>query len=492
MLAGALFLHEALYVCRDGGQYLKRCFVPTFGLQLGPRLHAAIHLALIAACLALVVWPRCAWLYVLCLVLVTLVIASYSLRVSNHLILAWFMLLTLVLALVVEGGAPPPRLEVSGFVAAGIRGLVVLTYAFAFLHKLNRDYFSLERSSASQLTEFFCWDRGLRDRRLVRALALVGIYGTLLMEAAVPLLLLSSRTTRLGILAGLGFHFSLALLGIVNFSSMMYAGLVAFAGEGAATAAAGHVGALGWPAIVAACIPFLVAVWLVTPRHAARYCPYRFRWAAWPLQWLFGALTAVFVLGAVMLPAPAASGPTLAVGRLGGAQVVLLIGIWSAFALNGLGPYLGWKTEFSFAMFSNLRCDPWRHLLFRAHWRPLYRSPYVRIERVEGLPDAASLEGDSCALLAHHLLSQPEVYGYSPYFLREAVKVLSRFSGTGVRVSCRRDGDHRYEIGSRNGAALPPAPRCLPVNIYPFVSPLDPDLPHSEQGTVLRRDRQLF
>ena len=34
-----------------------------------------------------------------------------------------------------------------------------------------------------------------------------------------------------------------------------------------------------------------------------------------------------------------------------------------AFMANGMGPYIGWKQEFSFAMFSNLRPDRWTHFI---------------------------------------------------------------------------------------------------------------------------------
>ena len=58
-----------------------------------------------------------------------------------------------------------------------------------------------------------------------------------------------------------------------------------------------------------------------------------------------------------------------------------------AYLVNGLGPYLGLKTNFSFAMFSNLRPIPWGHLLWRASWRPLQFARYVRIETIHGLPE---------------------------------------------------------------------------------------------------------
>ena len=89
-------------------------------------------------------------LYPLLLLALSLLIASYSLRLSNHLVAAWFMGLLLCLDLLFQtparrGLAPTP------FFLSGVQIVVGLTYALAFLHKLNPEYLS-PRNELRQLS----------------------------------------------------------------------------------------------------------------------------------------------------------------------------------------------------------------------------------------------------------------------------------------------------------------------------------------------------
>jgi hypothetical protein len=45
LLAYALLMHEWLYLCRDGRDYVLRSFLPTLGLRLSPRAYLTAHLA---------------------------------------------------------------------------------------------------------------------------------------------------------------------------------------------------------------------------------------------------------------------------------------------------------------------------------------------------------------------------------------------------------------------------------------------------------------
>ena len=171
------------------------------------------------------------------------------------------------------------------------------------------------------------------------------------------------QTQTYGLLAAIGFHFSLALLGIVNFSAVMYAALAAFLPASVQNA---------WPPqlppsqiavvlLTAACTT--AVVWLVTPRRANRHLPYRHRAPAWVIQTLFGLLTAWFVLELVHLVAHPALGQQRYRLEQAGSLAPAVTLVLALYAANGLGPYLGLKTEFSMAMFSNLRCRGWNHLL---------------------------------------------------------------------------------------------------------------------------------
>jgi hypothetical protein len=104
------------------------------------------------------------------------------------------------------------------------------------------------------------------------------------------------------------------------------------------------------------------------------------------------------------------------------AQVSFSVAHWSLLLLpilvfvNGTSPYLGLKTEFSFAMFSNLRDRPWRHVLVPDRLRPFRMRRYLRLAGVRGLPPPRELDADGALIV--DLLSQFERYCYPPYFLR--------------------------------------------------------------------------
>ena len=490
MLSYALLMHETLYWCRDGNDYLVRSFLPTLGLRLSSRAYMTLHMTFMAVCLWLLVLPQTWWLYPILLIILSLVIASYSLRVSNHLILSWFMVLTLCVATFLQ--APEVRgLQPSNFLLLGIQGLCILTYVFSFLHKLNSDYVSTKYSCATQLGDFYCWDRKIEQERVVKAVRLLSIYGTLLVEGLTPICLLVPPLLPLGLLLALLFHFTLGVLGIINFSAVRYAGLLTFLPPPTLMRVAGEVATLGWPTIALFSILCMLIVWFLTPRYANRHCPYVKRWPATVLQCMFGIVSGLMLMGAFFL---IRSEPVDRVvwSSLDQPEQLLLIFFLLAFSLNGLSPYLGLKTEFSFAMFSNLRHEPWRHLLYPASWRPFDLCSYVKIERLEGLP--AIKKETSATKMVLLLLSEAESYRFSSYFFRESIRLIRRAAETPTKIHVvfTERGKH-FEIDDFDGNFNNGWLTRLPVNLFPFMMPLDPYAPHSEQGTVRKQgERQMF
>ena len=488
LLAGGILLHELMYVVRDGRIYLERCFVPTFGLQLGPRMHAALHLSLMAACLWMAALPEAPAGHVAVFVLLCLVIASYSLRLSNHLIVAWFLLVVVLQADAASAlGASDTASEF--LVLTGFQLIVVMTYALSAFHKLNRDFFSLSRSQASYFARFLCADRGVTSPAIVRAFSRYAIASTFVFEACLPVLLLVPSTRPWALLLAIAFHFSLALLGIVNFSAVMYAGLAAFLPVEMARWSLDP--ALSWPVpvVLATCASVVAAVWLVTPRRAAPLCPYRCRNAAWVVQVGFGLITAWFLLEAASVlrhGSPARGGDLDGLG-------LALVPVLALYALNGVAPYLGYKSEFSLAMFSCLRARPSNHLLFRERWRLLDGAQYLRLHAIDALPGPEAVAGDPAAEVARAALSHPDRFEYRPYFLFEALDRLSRVSSDEQPISVRL-AFHGREYAVTRASAPAGFPRWRRVNAFPFVLPLDEQARHSEQGLLMSADgsRQLF
>ena len=244
-------------------------------------------------------------------------------------------------------------------------GLLVL-YAAATLAKLNAGFFDPAESCAAALSRQIAWfDPSLLDGtwRLVPA-----IWGTVLVEAALPVLLAWPRTRVAGLAIGTAFHLVLALAGNVPFSALVLALYVAFLPAGVAARGSvvvlarrpawthgARVGRWARPAALA----LLVAGWGLGAL-AARAAPASAQEAIG-----YGTRLVVVVVAAVIL--------AVAVRRRGARRTPEPLGLRPghpvfvvAIALlvaNGMAPYLGLKTESSFTMFSNLQTEAgyWNH-----------------------------------------------------------------------------------------------------------------------------------
>ena len=472
LFALALLLHENTGLFTQGRGYFTTCFLPALGLNLSRRGMIALHGGLIALCLVLLVRPSLWVLYPPLLLALSVLIASYSLRLSNHLVAAWFMGLLLCLDLLFQtpdrrGLAPTP------FFLSGVQIVVGLTYALAFLHKLNPEYLSPSMSCGSYLgCEYLEHRVNIRHPALLKIQGFLSIYAILALEGIIPPLLLFPATRPLGILLAVLLHLPLGLLVHVHFAAVMYAGLSAFIAPG------------DWPHVLASAFA-LSRIKLILYLLLGLYLGHRFgsygykrRLLAYGHQLFFGVyFLAVLAVSLTLLH----SGPlrtTFAWGEA--APRVLLILLTGAYLLNGLGPYLGLKTNFSFAMFSNLRPDPWRHLLWRAHWRPL-RAPYVRIELIEGLPDIAGGNWGEVLKPVLERFGQPRRWQYSPYFFHEGLRLLCRTAKpTPVIRIVYTEGGRRHEVQdyAREAAAHPPRYRRL--GLFPYTLPLDPAVRHCD------------
>lgn len=474
LFALALLLHENTGLFTRGRSYFTTCFLPALGLSLSARAMVALHGALIALCVVLLVEPSWWALYPLLLLALTLLIASYSLRLSNHLIAAWFMCLLLCLDLFFQnpsqrGVTPTP------FFLSGVQIVVGLTYALAFLHKLNSEYLSPEMSCGSYLgCEYLEHRVNIRHPSLLKLQGFLSIYAVLTLEILIPLLLLFPATRPFGLVLAVLMHLPFGFLVHVHFSTLMYAGLSAFVAPG------------DWSRILSAAFalsPLQWALYLLLGLYLGhRFGGYgyagRRRLAAYGQQLVFGVyFLAAFAVSLTLLH----QGPLHTFAWGGPLQCGLLIILSLAFVLNGLGPYLGLKTNFSFAMFSNLRPDPWRHLLWRAAWRPFHLAHYVRIEKIEGLPEeGVALPGEMPNLVLA-CLRQPDRWQYTDYFFHEGLSLLCRTIQPPpvLRIVYTQDG-RRQEMSDYAREAATHPPRYLRAGLFPYTLPLDPRIRHCD------------
>lgn len=259
-----------------------------------------------------------------------------------------------------------------------VRAQIIVVYVFATLAKLNAGFFDPELSCGAD-----------HYRRLARSVPLLptapwaitaGIYGTLVIEAALPLLLVARRTRVLALLLGWGFHLLLGWNGYWDFSTVATAYYATFLPErcfGAWRLALERRPRLGrllertrvaahspwaFPAAAALLTGLLLLARLppIEP-HALAAGSHHAGRVLWLVVWLcLGGVLALGLFGPIPGERP---------GRDPGWRPLLRPALLLAPALvllNGFSPFLGLKTENSYTMFSNVRTegDVWNHYVF--------------------------------------------------------------------------------------------------------------------------------
>ena len=262
---------------------------------------------------------------------------------------------------------PDPAAAVAQL-APFLRASLVVVYASSALAKLNGSFLDPTTSCAIGMARGVVWFApGLVSGPWFGPAA---ILGTVLVEATLPVLLLTRRTRLVGLVVGAGFHVVLALAGNVPFSAVCLALYVAFLPRDVVErwrpAPGPRVPVAGRGALVAV----LAAGWLVgAALGPVDPSPGLLGRPSGLVSPTLGTATRLVVVAAVAAGVvalvrsrrgapeppperPAAWGPVPVLG------VVVLV-------INAMCPYLGLKTDTSFEMFSGLRTEPgaWNHLV---------------------------------------------------------------------------------------------------------------------------------
>ncbi|MEQ1896927.1 MAG: hypothetical protein ABL971_05990 [Vicinamibacterales bacterium] len=288
--------------------------------------------------------------------------------VSNHSILSACVELTILSAAVCHAVTKrtwridPRELYTSS--SAIVRIEVLVFYFFVVFHKLNSGFFDQEYSCGAVMY-----------LRLARQYAFLptadwtrwcAICLTILIEAAIPVMLVARRLRLAGLLLAFGFHFALAMDPgdvIFNFSAILLALFSLFLPNDSAQALYSTLAPLrrawrrppnrivwlGARACVYLMLPTLLAALIFRgaiptglTREAAR--------GAWVLY-------AGFVLATFLATVPRHSLMFTSARELLAVRSPWLLMFPALLFANGLMPYLGAKTETAFSMFSNLRTE---------------------------------------------------------------------------------------------------------------------------------------
>ena len=297
-------------------------------------------------------------------------------NVSNHWIFTFFVNVTILLTvatLLVRGrGRGVGRGDFFLHFAPTARVLLLVLYTFAVVHKLNADWFTPALSCA---TDHYA-SIAARLPFLPRGSWVDAgvIYGTLLVEAAIPFLLVATRTRLFGVLLAVVFHFGLVLNPshvFFDFSSMLFALYFLFlpydywnalrvqplrmkAGQWVRSRLDGGALRRGARWVAYGMAVLLIGAYLFRLAPETRAQVWAMRESVRALFVVYGmALIATFLVVARARDVVGGSRALVSFRPLTVWGVVMPAVVF----FNGMNPYLGLKTESSFAMFSNLRTE---------------------------------------------------------------------------------------------------------------------------------------
>ncbi|ALI99896.1 hypothetical protein [Rufibacter tibetensis] len=286
-------------------------------------------------------------------------------RVSNHWILYTFVNLTIlqsyVYLIIKRKSFYIDKVELLETFAPLVRMELIALYFFAVFHKLNAGFFNTENSCA---VEFLMLQNNYYNfLPSSKTLLTLNIYFTLVVETLIPLLICFRKTRYAGILLGLLFHLVLAynpLNGFYDFSSTVFALYFLFTSNSFSnkihtlylktiqrkSALKKRLLQFNIVNFAVFSLSILFVLFLINVYTRAFQDYFRHvLWTAYSLTFII-----VFVLS---MRKKEKSDNTRTFTF---AHYSLLLFPVLVF-LNGLSPYLGLKTESSYAMFSNLRTE---------------------------------------------------------------------------------------------------------------------------------------
>jgi hypothetical protein len=152
----------------------------------------------------------------------------------------------------------------------------------------------------------------------------------------------------------------------------------------------------------------------------------------------------------------------------------LVILVLLLFALNAASPFYSSKTEFSLAMFSNVRPDRWAHLVVKQPHRRLRNNEYVEILRMQGIPELSSYSRASLTYKLVRAFKHYEGRKYLKYYLVESITNLQSQLASDFFVELTDSKQHFRFSSPTELSTLKHRKVCL----MPAVIPSDPHSPY--------------
>lgn len=308
----------------------------------------------------IVLLPNLQLSVILCQISISLLIACFPKRLPNHLIIAWFFLLAFTIDRTMI--STPTNGDI--FAIGILQTLTPLIYLLAGLHKLNKDYFNQNISCGKCLFLLYILQKGLSPRKLHILFGNYIIYLIVIVELLIPILLFFEESIFIGILLGFILAFAFGFQAHVHFSLIMIAGLMSYFPDISLIYLIENSQILVIYLIIGALIGYILG------DHGVYKWSYLSR-----INHILFATISIFLMSHLIQANALAVNLKIAAFDL---NSITFVSIVVAFILNGLAPYIGYKFDFSLAMFSNLRPDRWNHYIIP---RPLiqFKIRYLQI-----------------------------------------------------------------------------------------------------------------
>jgi hypothetical protein len=325
------------------------------------------HILFLICCLVLLVNVKSIVCFFVCALMVLIVgWDSFPRNISNHFILEFFFCAGVVIycvhKLYRKRSVCLNKHSLFNFLAATGRYLLIILYFFGVFHKLNTDWFDPSVSCAARLWESFFWKlpSWLEDSLWAKTIA---IYGTLIIEAAIIVILLWFPSfSKYAVCMGLFFHGIIGLNAYAhywNFSALSFALHFLFIPKSTSKLFAESklydFFSRGKYKI------FLFKLFLISIFLFLSWCYYKREFHIIYWFWLFFIfITLIFFL--MFTKYHKNYREPIFSRKISATAVVIAV----LFFINCLSPYIGFKTESSIAMYSNLFTELGRtnHLLF--------------------------------------------------------------------------------------------------------------------------------
>ncbi|MFT2009016.1 hypothetical protein ACMA1I_10105 [Pontibacter sp. 13R65] len=285
--------------------------------------------------------------------------------ISNHWLITTFVNLTIlqsfVYLIIKRRSFYIDKAEFLETFAPLVKMELIVLYFYAVFHKLNAGFFDTESSCA---VEFLLLQNNYYNiLPSSKTLLTLNIYATLIIEILIPVLIIIRKTRTWGILIGLLFHCIIAynpINGFYDFSSMIFALYFLFTGTNFSNNIYAYYDKflrrkinlknrlLQFNIVNLALFVFSVVFLLLLVHYYNKLFQDYFRHILWTLYSM--GYIIIFALSIRSTEKPDRS------NSFSFAHFSLLLFPIIVF-LNGLCPYLGLKTEASYAMFSNLRTE---------------------------------------------------------------------------------------------------------------------------------------